>query len=188
MKMIVGLGNPGNQYRQTRHNIGREIIEAFAKAEGLSGWKKEHYQAETLQCTILTLPTLLVLPLTYMNQSGDAVAHAAKSYSVAIQDIIIIHDDIDLPLAKIRISRNASSAGHRGVQSVIDALGSKDFCRVRIGIAPDRREKIEEVQDYVLEKFSPNELALIEQTSELVFQIIKTIILEGVSSAMNQYN
>lgn len=133
--VAVGLGNPGSKYKKTRHNVGLRVIDVL---------KRE----------ISDKHIILFKPQTYMNQSGKAVKSLITNYGLQITDIVVIHDDIDLPFGAIRVSKNASSAGHKGVQSIIDELKSQDFKRIRIGINPGRKVNTEK---YVLEKFTKQE-------------------------------
>ncbi|MBI5798474.1 MAG: aminoacyl-tRNA hydrolase, partial [Candidatus Yonathbacteria bacterium] len=127
MKLIIGLGNPGEEYIGTRHNVGREVVRGLSK-----DWKVEKKLfAEIAKHNDI----IFALPTTYMNESGQPVQLLVTRYALRVTDLVIIHDDIDLPLGTIRISKNASAGGHNGVQSIIDALGTKEFTRLRIGVA-----------------------------------------------------
>lgn len=143
MILIVGLGNPGRRYKKTRHNVGFMAIDIFKKK--LSG-----------------KDTMLFKPQNYMNNSGKAVAKQISNFQIPISNLYVIHDDIDLPLGTVRISKNISSAGHKGVQSIIDELGTKDFTRVRIGIQP-KTGKPQNTEKFVLEKFSKEEEKIIKK-------------------------
>lgn len=155
MKLIVGLGNPGKKYKKTRHNVGFRVVDA-------------------LKNEISSKDIILLRPETFMNNSGKAVKSLSTKYKIPTTNIIVIHDDIDLPLGTIRISKNRSSAGHKGVQSIIDELGTKDFTRVRIGIRPPllRQGFGERAQDFVLEKFSKQEE---KQLKEIIKKAVSEI-------------
>lgn len=148
MKLIVGLGNPGRRYKKTRHNVGFRIIDSLDLAQD-----KE---------------IILLKPQTYMNNSGKAVRSVKDKHKIKSENIIVIHDDIDLPFGEVRISKNVSSAGHKGVLSIINELGTQDFTRIRIGINPGRKVDTEK---YVLEKFSKEE-------NKQLNNIIKKAVLE----------
>jgi peptidyl-tRNA hydrolase, PTH1 family len=167
MNLIIGLGNPGEKYENTRHNIGSRIIE----------------ELEPLALTKL----ILAKPTTFMNESGKAVKSLARRYKVKADDLIVIHDDIDLPLGKIKISQGSGSAGHKGVGSIIENLGTKDFIRIRIGILPDSG-KPENVEDFVLKKFSKEEEKILEEVIEKTTEAIKILIQDGPEKAMNEFN
>lgn len=147
MKLIVGLGNPGKKYEKTRHNLGFWAIDKLQK------------QAPK--------DAILLKPDTFMNKSGKAVKEKAAYYKIKPQDIWIIHDDIDLPLSEFKISRGQGSAGHKGVQSVIDELGTKDFNRIRLGICP-ASGKPQNVKDFVLQKFTAEEKKTIAKVLDLL--------------------
>jgi len=151
MKLIVGLGNPGPKYKGTRHNAGKETIDELAK-EKMAG-------------------LILAKLKTYMNNSGKAVKEMVKYYKIKPEDLWVIHDDIDLPLGEFKISKGRGSAGHKGVQSIINELGTKEFNRIRIGICP-KEGKPKNVEDFVLKKFKKEEQ---EKIKEVIDKIAKTV-------------
>ncbi len=144
MKLIVGLGNPGRKYKKTRHNIGFRVIDALKKSLDKARDKE----------------IILFKPQTFMNQSGKAVKKKIENCKLKIENLLVVHDDIDLPLGTIRISENISSAGHKGVQSIIDELRTQNFTRARIGIRPDHKVDTEK---YVLGKFTKEEEKQLKQ-------------------------
>lgn len=154
MVLITGLGNPGRKYKKTRHNIGFMIIDAL-KQENLDD-------------------VILLKPQTYMNQSGKEIKPTIKKNKIKIEDILVIHDDIDLPFNTIRINKNVSSAGHKGVQSIINELGTQNFTRIRIGINPNRKVDTEK---FVLEKFSKEEKKQLKQIIKEAIEEIKKILV-----------
>lgn len=171
MKLIVGLGNPGEKYKKTRHNVG------FLAADFLSenqDWK-ENKKANCLYLKkeINNQEIILIKPLTYMNNSGKAVNYIRKKHRINPENILVIHDDIDLFLGDIRVQQGRSSAGHKGVQSIIDQLGVKDFTRIRIGIRPTKDEKIIDTEKFVLKRFTSEEGEIIEEVIKKTAQIIK---------------
>lgn len=196
MYLIVGLGNPGEQYRGTRHNLGFEVADKLgAKGEGKEkGWK---YQ-QGLKSEILQLDPSLILakPRTYMNNSGLAVKLLADYYKIAPEEIIAIHDELDLPLGKIKIRSGGAAAGHHGVESIIGALGTDKFVRVRLGIGPESGRAILSehkadsfnVEKFVLEQFVPGERARVKQLIKHAEVAVETILKKGLAKAQNEYN
>ncbi|MFA5871531.1 MAG: aminoacyl-tRNA hydrolase [Parcubacteria group bacterium] len=165
--LIAGLGNPGKKYEKTRHNAGFMFVDYFWENYrdelGLDDWQDcKKLKSKTSYGKLGSRRIILLKPQTFMNLSGKAVAAAVKYYKLKLEDIIVIHDEIDLPLGKYRLSVNASSAGHQGVQNIIDALGTKDFARLRIGIE-NRGEKKIETEKYVLGKLNKQERITLEK-------------------------
>ena len=157
MFLIVGLGNPGPKYENTRHNIGSRIID----------------ELEPLNLKNV----VLIKPTTFMNESGKAVKKLIQHLKSNIQNLIVIHDDIDLPLGKIKISIDSGSAGHKGVQSIIDTLGTKDFTRVRIGIRPEPYNLQPKTLDrFVLQKFSKNEKEILKEVISTAVEKIRELL------------
>lgn len=188
MKLIVGLGNPGKKYKNTRHNIGFDILDSIASNEKFSSWKKKlKFHAEISEGNIVAEKILFAKPLTYMNNSGQAVSAIAKYCKISPRDIIVIHDDLDLPVGNIRISQNSSSGGHKGVQSIIDALKTEEFVRLRMGISGGSRAR-EHAEDYVLENFTSEEKINIEDAEKLLIEALEQIISVGAVEAMNEFN
>lgn len=188
MKMIVGLGNPGKEYEMTRHNIGFLVADAISKNEGFTQQKKERkFHAEISYGNILTKKIILVKPQTFMNRSGDAVLELKNFYKIEARDIFVIHDDLDLSVAVIRISSNASSGGHKGVESIIERIGTKEFVQFRVGIAGEDRGYIPG-EEYVLGKFSPQEQQKINSAITLMIEALEMAISIGVPEAMNEFN
>lgn len=163
MKLIIGLGNPGKDYEKTRHNAGFLAIDTIARALKIhdTGSFDKKSNSELIPITINDEKILLVKPQTFMNSSGEAVRKLMDFYKLQPQDIIIIHDEKDLPLGEYREQTNRGAAGHNGVLSVIAHLGTKDFKRIRIGVGP-HAGGIPKIVDYVLEKFSKEELKLLQ--------------------------
>ena len=188
MILIVGLGNPGKKYEKTRHNIGFQIIDVLAKKEK---WKKSK-KANCLYTKkeINGQQIEMIKPLTFMNDSGKAVKYIQEKHHVERKKIIVIHDDVDLPIGTIRISKNSSSAGHKGVQSIIDNLKTKNFIRFRIGIRPKTNNFIQKqpTEKFVLKKFSLQEKKIIKQSIALSVQAIYLALEKGIAHAMAEYN
>lgn len=180
MKLIVGLGNPGKDYENTRHNIGFMIIDNYV---GSVNWK-EKYNALYIEQIINGEKIVFVKPLTYMNLSGNSVIQFVNFYKIAPGDIIVIQDDLDLPLGKVRIKNNSSSGGHNGIKSIIDRLGTNSFIRIKIGIS----NTIYDTKDYVLGKFNKEEKNILDNNMVVYKDVINTIISEGVVEAQSRFN
>jgi len=157
MKLIVGLGNPGKEYEKTRHNVGFVVVDLLVESDQFDSTKAK-----------------FIKPQTFMNNSGQEVKKMADYYKIAAKDITVIHDDIDLPLGEIKVQESRGSAGHKGVQSIIDALGTNDFTRVRIGIRPE--ELTMDTDKFVLEKFTSQEQEIIDQTTQKAAGIVQTAL------------
>lgn len=185
MKLIVGLGNPGNQYQKTRHNIGFRICDTLAERLGTS-FSSSQFKGETAQGRLGSEKIILLKPQTFMNLSGESVGPCAQFYKMNLSDIICVYDDLDLPFAKLRLARSGSAGGHNGIKSLIQHLGTKDFHRLRFGIG--RPEGPMKPVDYVLQKFSSSEEKELENQLILSVEAIEYWMENGISAAMNQYN
>ena len=188
-KMIAGLGNPGPDYARNRHNIGFQCVELFARRHRLdltrmqqravlgSGWVARGQER---------LKVMLVKPLTFMNASGQSVGPLAKYYQIAPEDLLVIHDDLDLESGVLRLRANGSSGGQNGIKSIIQHLGSQDFHRARVGIGrpPGRMDPA----DYVLQDFSAGEEEVFSPLRETIGDAIECWLFEGIEAAMNRYN
>lgn len=183
MKLIVGLGNPGKKYIKTRHNIGWLILDELVNQEQLLTNNQNHWQ-ESKKAKALYLKTEingqsveLLKPQTGMNDSGCSVAQAIKNHNLNIQtDIIVIHDDKDIALGKIKIQLNRSSAGHKGIQSIIQQIGTQNFTRLRVGIASDNPNQMKETNKFVLSKFGLLEKKKLKQTINEAVEKIRQLI------------
>ena len=160
MKLIIGLGNPGREYEFTRHNLGFMLIEALYE-ENFSAWREER-GALVSRGALNGVSVILAKPQTFMNLSGQAVGALLSFYKISPSECLVAHDELDLPLGATRAKLGGSSAGHRGVQSIIDALGTAEFYRLRLGMRTARTEVVP-AEDYVLEKFSADEMILVEK-------------------------
>jgi len=169
MKLIIGLGNPGTRYGKTRHNIGFRVIEELKEVFQFKDWTmKMQFNAFVTRGLFNNEKIILAKPQTFMNNSGMAVQTLTHYYKIPVEDILVIHDEIDLPLGEIKIQQGRSSAGHKGVQSIIDQLGSNNFIRIRVGMKSlgntrDKSEQEVNVKDFVLQKFSKEEEELVEE-------------------------
>lgn len=191
MKLIVGLGNPGKEYALNRHNIGFICLDFLANKYRIK-FDKKQCKAKTGTGVIAENEVILAKPQTYMNASGQSVVLLLQKYNIINPaDVMVIHDDLDLPLGKIRIRQGSSSAGHKGVESIIIALNSKDFIRIRIGIGRPEASSIytqSEIIDYVLGDFTPDEMKIVESISEKVSEAVFFLLKEGLIAAMNKFN
>jgi PTH1 family peptidyl-tRNA hydrolase len=191
MIIIIGLGNPGKKYEKTRHNLGFLIIENLKlKIENFSDWRYEKkFKAEISRGKIDNQKVILAKPQTFMNNSGKAVKLLTKTYTLDPKNLIVIHDDIDLPLGKIKIVRNRGAAGHKGVQSIIDELGTKNFVRFRIGINPKPYTLDPKTLDkFVLQKFNKEEEKFLKEVIKKTVEAIEIAIKGGVEKAMSKFN
>ncbi|MFQ5924935.1 MAG: aminoacyl-tRNA hydrolase [Dehalococcoidia bacterium] len=183
MKLIVGLGNPGKAYLNNRHNVGFRCIDHFARLNRILLTKRQQ-RAKVGIGEVVEKKVVLAKPRTFMNLSGQSVSRLVRYFGVPLEDLLLIHDDLDLPLGKVRIRLRGGSAGHRGVESIIASLGSQDFPRIRVGIGrPDGDETA-----YVLTDFSAEERELVEEAISKVADAIYCILSEGIEAAMNRYN
>jgi len=183
-KLIVGLGNPGRKYAGNRHNVGFQCLDRLAEAWGLSFSKRKH-KALLAQGEIAGLETTLAKPQTFMNLSGEAVVRLARFYKLPPEGVLVIYDDLDLPLGKIRLRPEGGSGGHRGMSSIIEHLGTGGFPRLRVGIGrPTRGDPV----NYVLSDFAPDERMAIEEAYERAVSAIELWLAEGIEAAMNRYN
>ena len=193
MKLIVGLGNPGTVYTHNRHNIGFMCINRFARKHGIRFARKQG-QARVGEGEVAGTRLILARPQTMMNLSGRSVSLLGKRYKISPEDLIIIHDDLDLPTGKIRIRQGGRSAGHKGIESIIACLGDTDFIHVRVGIGrPDlmggaATDRDAEVINHVLSDFDAGENKIIAEVTNKVGEAILCLISEGLTAAMNRYN
>ncbi len=186
-ELIVGLGNPESKYNQTRHNIGFDAVDSLAKAWSLS-WKENKRFRGLIAEGISPYgdKVRLLKPLTYMNRSGQAVRAAIDWYKIAPGSVLVIYDDMDLPVGRLRIRRSGSAGGHNGMRSIISHLGSQDFPRLRIGIGKSDAKK--QTIGHVLGKFAPEEKKVIQEILDISVNAVEKSLKEGVEKAMNIYN
>ncbi|MBN1692326.1 MAG: aminoacyl-tRNA hydrolase [Dehalococcoidales bacterium] len=192
MKLIVGLGNPGFLYALNRHNIGFMCVRHLARTHKITFDRKQGH-ARTGIGRIGRYKVVLARPQTYMNASGESVNALLKRLNVRPADLIVIHDDLDLPVGKIRLRLGGSSGGHKGIDSIITRTGTQDFYRVRVGVGRPEEEngvalKEEAVIGYVLSDFTPEEKKIIDETIPKVGEAIAYLLSAGLSAAMNKYN
>ena len=185
MKLVVGLGNPGRRYQATRHNVGFLVIVELAKRYFASGLKTR-FQGETAEADLEGEKALLLTPTTYMNLSGASVLAARDFYKIPEQDLLVVCDDLNLPLAKLRVRAAGSAGGQKGLEDIIRRLGTEEFARLRIGIgAPPAGWNW---PDFVLSKFTKEEIPAMEQAVARAVEAIVVWAREGVQACMNRYN
>lgn len=185
MRCIVGLGNPGIKYAETRHNIGFILIDHLAGIFQISLAAKK-WDSLIGKGYIGERQVLLAKPLTYMNRSGLAVAQILNFHKIPPPDLLVVHDDMDIPLGRIKIVRSGGSGGHNGVDSIIETLGTREFPRLKIGIGrPLPQQKPEH---YVLEPFSFEEIAILKETLKKAAKASEAIVRQGIEEAMNLFN
>jgi PTH1 family peptidyl-tRNA hydrolase len=183
-KLIVGLGNPGRSYARNRHNTGFQVVDRLAMAHSLA-FDQQKSRGLLALGRIADHYVAILKPQTYMNLSGQAVTEVARFYKVPIQDILVIYDDLDLPLGQLRLRPSGGTGGHNGVASIIAALGSQDFPHLRVGIGrPSHGDPV----DYVLSDFTADELPFIEAAFGDAVAAIELYLREGLEAAMNRYN
>ncbi|NOK05413.1 MULTISPECIES: aminoacyl-tRNA hydrolase [Myxococcus] len=188
MKLIVGLGNPGREYERHRHNIGFMVVEALlsrARAE----LNQEKFAAKVGQGTLAGERVLFVEPQTFMNLSGRSVAEAARFFKVPVADVLVIHDELDLPLGRLQLKAGGGSGGHNGLKSIVSSLGDEGFIRLRFGIGkPEGPNARERVSGYVLSNFDDGERREMETLIDRAMDMTEIWIREGLSVAMNRFN
>lgn len=199
MILIVGLGNPGRKYKYTRHNLGFQVTDEFCRKNNFSIFKfSKKFNALISEGSLDNQKIIIAKPQTFMNESGKAVKFLVREFLVkkridsAMAELIrhnlwVVHDDIDLPLDKIRISKGRGAGGHKGVESIIKELGTKNFVRFRVGVK-DYKSGIKNTKKFVLEKFQKDEEKMIKKTMERACQTIRFALKEGIEKAMTEYN
>ncbi len=186
MKLIVGLGNPGIEYQFTPHNLGFLVIDRIAGGLGVEV-RNRQCRALTARAVIADQPVLLAKPETYMNLSGVSVRELLREYEAQPEaDLIVIQDELDFPLGTLRIHTKRSSAGHNGIESIIGALGTEDFLRIRIGVAPER--KITDGQSYLLAPMKKKDLEVVDGMLDIAEEAVNVILKDGPAAAMNRFN
>lgn len=194
--LIVGLGNPGEEYKDTRHNTGRIVVEEFRKKYKFPEWEESKgtqalYSAEKIGKE----KAELILPETFMNKSGKAVSYFVLKRKIKSKNVIVVYDDLDLPLGKIKISFNRGSGGHRGIESIAKAIKTKEFVRIRVGVSPStpsgklkKPQGEKAVVDFILGKFKKPEMEELKKVSKNVSRALETIVSEGLEKAMGEWN
>lgn len=186
MKVITGLGNPGARYEGTRHNIGFEVLSALAEKIGAPLRRSFRFKARVSDGTVGGAGVMLVQPATYMNESGLAVAPIVRKRGCAVSDVIVVLDDTAIELGRLRIRARGSSGGHNGLQSLIQALGSDEFVRVRVGVGADSVGG--SLREHVLGRFAPGEFDAVREMVRLATEAVICVVQSGAEVAMNRFN
>jgi PTH1 family peptidyl-tRNA hydrolase len=184
--LVVGLGNPGQKYLETRHNAGWHVLDTLARDYNQFRFDEKRNKSLMARGEVAGVKVALVKPQTFMNLSGEAVGPLAHFYKVPPERILVAYDDIDLPVAKLRLRPKGGSGGHKGMRSLIQHLGTEDFPRLRLGIGRPPGQM--PVEAYVLQKFKPEEWEAMRVTYQQTVEAIKVILNEGLDRAMNQFN
>lgn len=184
MKIVVGLGNPGREYAGTPHNVGFDAVDAIAAETGAAWEAKRAFKCLMAKCVCAGVPVMLVKPQTYMNLSGDSVAPVVKYHNATPADLVVVQDDIDLPLGRIRVRSGGSSGGHNGLKSLIERLGTTGFIRVKIGVGNDKSNVIA----HVLRKFPPEARRIADEAIAAAAKAVGAVLRDGPDKAMNAWN
>ncbi len=185
MYLIAGLGNPGPGYKHTRHNIGFMVVQEWAKVLNLS-LTSRRFHSRYGRIVFREREVVLLCPLTYMNQSGRALKACVDSLGVKKEDILVVHDDLDLPVGRLKAARNGGAGGHKGVLSTFESLGTREFGRLKVGIGRPRFN--EEVEEFVLSPFYPEQRGVVEKVIRLATEACEMFVVEGMEKAMNWIN
>lgn len=185
MRLVVGLGNPGERYRRTRHNVGFMVVDALAARAGAPG-SRERAEAHVAPAVLAGEEVLLVKPLTFMNRSGAAVERLLLDHDLRAEQLVVVVDDVALELGRLRVRERGSHGGHNGLRSIIDTLMTEEFPRVRVGI---RSGEIGiELADYVLDPFPPEDALVVQEVVSRAADAVECLIREGLPAAMNRFN
>jgi PTH1 family peptidyl-tRNA hydrolase len=183
--LVVGLGNPGDEYRGSRHNLGAEVVELVATRHG-GRLRKRKERALVDEVTIDGRRVALAIPLTYVNDSGNSVGALVRRFGVDPEQLVVVHDELDLPVAELKVKSGGGLAGHNGLRSIVEHLHTQDFQRVRLGVGkPVSKER---GADHVLNRFGKRERAEVDVTVEQAADAVETIVRDGVDAAMNRFN
>ena len=186
MWLIVGLGNPGEEYAGTYHNVGFRVLERIAGRQNTRIKERCGPALISGKVSIGGQPAVLIAPQTYMNKSGAALPPGFERFEASFQDVIVVYDDLALPLGRIRLRQKGSAAGHNGIKSIISTLGSDEFLRIRVGIQPDR--EVGDVRDFVLSRVAKGDWPLLEQAEDIAAKAVESLIADGIEKAMAGYN
>ena len=184
MKIVVGLGNPGAEYANTPHSVGFETVDAIASAAGVAWVEKRQYKCLWARVSIAGTSCVLVKPQTYMNLSGESVAPIVRYQNATAADLVVVQDDIDLALGRLRIRKGGSCGGHNGIRNVIERLGTPDFARLKLGVGKDRSDVIA----HVLGKFDPVSRKIMDREVAEAVKAVIAIVRDGPDRAMNLFN
>lgn len=184
MKLIVGLGNPGKEYENTRHNIGFSLLDVIAKDKGLN-FDSEKFNAKYIETNIDGERVILIKPLSYMNLSGIVVRKYMDYFKIEKEDLLVIQDDLDMVLGKVKFVYNSSSGGHNGIKNIEEQISTKEYVRLKIGIS---NNKDIDTKDYVLAKFSKSDLEILDNTYSKLINVVEDFIKLDKSGLMSKYN
>jgi len=186
VKLVVGLGNPGQAYRNTRHNLGFQVLDNLSEMLGLS-FSREKYRGQIAEGMVSGAKVLLLKPLTFMNKSGESVARAARNRISTPGDILVVYDDVDLPLGKVRLRKGGSPGTHNGMKSVLERLGTKEVPRLRLGVG-ENKDSID-LADHVLSSFRPEEKPIVAESVQRAAEACKCFLEEDdIDTVMNRFN
>jgi PTH1 family peptidyl-tRNA hydrolase len=185
VKIVVGLGNPGRKYTGTRHNIGFMVVDRLASTHALA-FSRQKFKAKIASGIVEGEDVLLVKPQTFMNLTGESVGSLIRFYKRDLSDLLVVYDDVDLPLGKIRLRPEGGSAGHNGIKSIISGIGSEKFARLRIGIRGTF--VYDDLSDYVLGKFTSEERAELDKIIERACEAVEATLREPFDKAMSRFN
>ena len=189
MIIILGLGNPGKKFEKTRHNIGFLVVDRFSRKNKFPKFRtKKNFFSMISEKRIWGEKIILVKPQTFMNNSGKAVKLLIDKYKIKTENLFVIHDDLDIPFGKIKISFGKGSGGHKGIQSIIDEIKTKNFLRFRVGIGTKNDKAKVDIKKFVLQKFSKEERKILKKAIELTCKAIEMVIKEGVEKTMSEFN
>ncbi len=189
--IVVGLGNPGSRYEKTRHNIGFSVVDLIAERWGRPVFRdkfRSHLALCELPGSAGPEKTYLLKPQTFMNRSGDAVQPAAQFFKLTLDEVLIVHDELDLPLGRLQLKKGGGSGGHNGLKSLSERLGSPDYLRLRLGIGRPPSDFRGSPADFVLGAFTPQEATLVFDLVVLAANAVELLVREGLSRAMNEIN
>ena len=186
MWLIVGLGNPGEKYAGTYHNVGFRVLDRIAARESVRLLERAGQALISGKAVIAGHPAILVAPLTFMNNSGTAIPPLFERFEAGPGDVIVIYDDLALPIGKLRVRQKGSAGGHNGIKSLISAFGSDVFLRIRVGIQPER--EIGDTRDFVLSPVTRSDRTLLDEAEEVAVKAVDTLIAAGIEQAMSEYN
>jgi len=184
MYCIAGLGNPGEEYKDTRHNLGFQVVDTFAERLSAS-IRRQRYEALTVSAKSGRTEGLIMKPQTFMNLCGRSVSAACHDLGIAEENVVVVYDDADLPLGRLRLRQGGGSGGHRGVESVIEELGTTDFGRVKVGVG---KSEDSELSDYLLSDFDESEKALVKKIAGVAADALSVALGAGFVTAMNRFN
>ncbi|MBW0091121.1 aminoacyl-tRNA hydrolase [Pseudonocardia sp. KRD-184] len=184
--LVVGLGNPGPDYAETRHNVGFRVVDLLAARAGGGRFSKHRSNADVLEGRLAGRRVVLAKPRTYMNVSGGPVANLAKYFSVPVEDVVVVHDELDLGFGVVRLKRGGGEGGHNGLRSITSSIGTRDYLRVRFGIGrpPGRQDPA----DYVLKRFSGAETKELEFAVDLAADAVEALLADGLEPAQNRFH